>query len=95
MKIKITGKIASIDHARQSIVIKPDNAQPLRVYMVEKDFNKIAGKYEVNQILSKNETAGTFIISGRVLINYKREKWDIKEFVSRLEHAVIPKEHQE
>ncbi|MDR3302076.1 MAG: hypothetical protein LBT01_06060 [Spirochaetaceae bacterium] len=71
MKITITGHIVSIDYARQSFNIKPRSRHTqVTVYADEKVFTKLAYRVEKDRLDGKNETRGTFIVSGKVLSHF-------------------------
>jgi hypothetical protein len=71
MKVKITGRVVAIDHARQSFNIKPDNAQPVRVFACENVFIKLVNRVESGRLAGKNETRGNFTVSGKVLVGFQ------------------------
>jgi hypothetical protein len=71
MKVKITGRVIAIDHGRQSFNIKPDSAQPVRVFASENVFTKLANRVESDKLAGIVETRGNFTVSGKVLVGLK------------------------
>jgi hypothetical protein len=73
MKVTIIGRIITIDHKRQSFMVKPDNSAPTRLYADEKVFAKIASAVEAGRIAGK-EAYGAVDVSGKVAIAFIRLK---------------------
>jgi hypothetical protein len=71
MKVEIIGRVIAIDYARQGFTIKPDNAQPVRVFACENVFTKLANRIENDRFAGKTGTRGNFTVSGKVLGGFK------------------------
>jgi hypothetical protein len=91
MKSTITGHIVAIDYARQSFNIKSQSKQtPVTVYADDKVFNKLAYRVEKDRLDGKNETRGTFEVSGKVLL---REKIKAKQVTLRVGNLEVQTEN--